>query len=173
VDVSTASGSGTAFRLYFPVAGGSLPQETERELVPRRPATGKEKILLVEDEAGVRKLTQRFLEESGYNVLVATNGQEALRMVDGQDDVRLLLTDVVMPGMGGRELYERIASPTMGVVFMSGYAADEGPLVPAASRAPWAFLQKPFPLGKLQETMRDVLDRTPDGARKAESLDRS
>jgi two-component system, cell cycle sensor histidine kinase and response regulator CckA len=124
-----------------------------------RPARG-ETILIVEDEDSVRSLTARTLRRIGYDVLEANNGAEALRLSERrQEPIHLLLTDVVMPRMSGREVAERLAlmRPDMAVLFMSGYTADviarhgileEGRL----------FLEKPFTPTALAARVREVLD---------------
>jgi CheY-like chemotaxis protein len=121
---------------------------------------GKETILLVEDEAMVRALTGENLRECGYEVLEAANGEEALSIC-GQHDgaIDLMLTDVVMPLMSGRELADRIVEmcPGIRVLYMSGYTDDaivhHGVLEPGT-----AFLEKPFTLQGLAKKVREVLD---------------
>jgi len=151
-------GRGTSFKIL-------LPQVTEAAGTDRpEPAvassTGTETILLAEDNAGLRKLATRVLEPAGYTVLGAASGEEALRLLERHEEpVHLLLSDVVMPGMSGRQLAERIAEtrPGMKVLYMSGYTSDtivrHGVL---EARVP--FLNKPFTGAALLRKIREVLD---------------
>lgn len=119
---------------------------------------GTETVLLVEDEAMVRELAARVLRRQGYTVVEAATGAEATRLVDEPGRIDLLLTDVVMPGMSGRELAEqlRLASPGVKLLFMSGYTAaalPPGTLDPGISLLP-----KPFTASELAHKVRSVLD---------------
>ena len=151
-------GQGTSFKIY-------LPQVTEAAGTDRPAPTvvsssGTETILLVEDNAGLRKLATRFLEPAGYTVLGAATGEEALRLLERHEEpVHLLLSDVVMPGMSGRHLAEQLAQirPGMKVLYMSGYTSDtivrHGVL-----EAQVPFLNKPFTAAALLRKVREVLD---------------
>jgi CheY-like chemotaxis protein len=116
-------------------------------------------VLLVEDEEGVRGLAQLSLEKHGYTVLSASSGPEALAIADAHPGViDVLVTDVVMEGMTGREVFERLHAqrPTLKVLYMSGYNDDEvvrRGIVEAKS----PFLQKPFALGTIPKKVREVL----------------
>lgn len=121
---------------------------------------GTETILLVEDEDGVRTLASKILENTGYRVIAAANGDQALRMLDGmQDPLHLLLTDVIMPGMSGAKLAEEAlaARPDLKVLFVSGHSDDvlthHGELDPETN-----FLEKPFTPDGLANKVREVLD---------------
>ncbi|HUJ72387.1 MAG TPA: ATP-binding protein, partial [Verrucomicrobiae bacterium] len=151
---------GTTFKVYLPrisVRASSVPT------APSAPATsgGKETILLVEDDHAVRGLNARLLRAKGYTVIEAANGREALRVVDQRqgNSVKLLLTDVIMPEMGGKELAQhfRAAHPDTKVLFCSGYTQEAidrgGELEPGT-----AFLQKPFTPMLLASKIREVLD---------------
>jgi PAS domain S-box-containing protein len=138
-------GHGATFKLYFPVTPGT-PEAVSRPAVAAGPGNG-ERILVVEDEAAVRDVLTRVLHDAGYQVTRAAGGPEALEMMareDG-DSVDLLITDVVMSGMSGRELATRVAArvPGLPVIYVSGYTDGEitrrGLLEPGA-----AFIQKPF-----------------------------
>jgi CheY-like chemotaxis protein len=135
--------------------------DAELELDPAPPEAsplfGTETILLVEDEDVVRELVCEILESNGYTVLEARDGEAALDIFRGHEGpIDLLLTDVVMPRMGGRDLAERVTAqrPDVRVLFMSGYASSAvGSLAPGA-----AFVQKPFSTAALAERVREVLD---------------
>lgn len=153
-------GRGTTFKVYLPRV-----QETV-EVVEPDPARleqpqGLETILLVEDDERVRELVRTLLEEEGYTVLVAHNGDEALRFCQQYDGpAHLLVTDIVMPGgINGRQLSERLAPlyPELKVLFMSGYT-DEAIVHHGVLEHHVAFLQKPFTLVALLRKVREILD---------------
>ena len=158
IDVASAPGQGTVFRIYFPRADGeALPSESAR---PDTAASGHETIVLVEDDAAVRGVARRVLTSQGYRVLEASSPEDALGLCKGGDPaVDLLLTDVVMPECNGRELVDRVRPfcPTIKVLLMSGYAdsalGDLGALGPGT-----AFLQKPITPEALGRKVREVLD---------------
>jgi PAS domain S-box-containing protein len=161
VRVYSEPGHGTTFKIYVPRLPAerdeTLPAPTAAEL-PR----GSETILLVEDEEAVRSLAQYLLERAGYKVLTASNGAEALEVrARHSGRVDLLVTDVVMPKMGGQQLAAalRALQSDVRVLYVSGYTEDallrDGFLEPRT-----AFLQKPFTLAGLTQKVRDVLDET-------------
>ena len=130
---------------------------------PAEARTGSETILLVEDEDMLRQLARDILTTSGYTILEAPHGGEALRMCERHPGpIDLVLTDVIMPHMNGQELYERLAvlRPGTKVVYMSGYTDDaighQGVLDPGT-----AFIQKPFARSALLQKVREVLDAQP------------
>ncbi len=150
---------GTIFRVYLPKV--DLPAEpsakpAERGYVPG----GSETVLLVEDEPLVRQIAESALSDQGYRVLEAENGEEALRVATAYPGrIALVLTDVVMPRMGGREMAESLRElrPGIRVLYMSGYAAstiDEQDVVEPGT----AFLRKPFTLAEMLRKVREVLD---------------
>ena len=168
--VDSEPGRGAAFRIYLP-AVDEAARATEVSESPQpqdREALGSETILLVEDEDAVRAVARESLRRRGYAVLEATNAQAALE-VSGRHAGRidLLLTDVVMPGLSGRDLADRLASvrPDTKVLYMSGYAdadiVQHGVLQPGLN-----YLQKPFTPDVLAHKVREVLDQSP-GARPA------
>jgi CheY-like chemotaxis protein len=166
VRVSSRPGRGTTFRIYLPEA----PGEEDRAPAPaadaaQGPARGTETVLLVEDDPLVRRVTGRTLRGAGYVVLEATDGSEALRLAAEGPPPDLLVTDLVMPHMGGEALAARfrIEHPEVGVLLISGYT-DHG-LDPRALGDGVAFLQKPFPPAALARKVRELLDR--DGPDKA------
>jgi signal transduction histidine kinase/CheY-like chemotaxis protein len=151
-------GKGTTFKIYLP----RIAAETVATTVTNKaelPRGRGETILLVEDEKSLRVTCSHFLDALGYKVLIAETPGEALKMVAGQEgDIHVLLTDVVMPGMDGRQLAQRISAvkPGVKVVFMSGYTADviaqRGVLDEGVQ-----FLSKPFTRDDLARKMREVL----------------
>ena len=151
-------GAGTVIRIYLPwmaddVAG---PASSEEDAALQ----GTETILLVEDELAIRSLTQRALEAAGYTVLAAGDGAEALdRLATRPAPIDLLLTDVVMPGMNGRELSSRIvkARPDVKVLYTSGYT-DDAILRRGVLADPRCFIAKPYTPRQLQRKVREVLD---------------
>ncbi len=159
VRVRSAPGQGTAFDVYLPAA--SSREEPRR--VPELPAAkGSECVLVVEDEPMVRGLMARTLRGLGYEVLEAADGKEGLRVAtELAGGLDLLVTDVVMPRMTGRELVEQVrrVRPDVEVLFISGYPDDENAPAPRVSIEPGAaFLQKPFVMAELARTVRALLD---------------
>src|ERR1022692_416294 len=155
---------GTAFRAYFPrVDAREDPAATQESLSLSRAHHGQETILLVEDESNLRRLARHYLETQGYKILEAEDGAAALQIVDGYEGtIHLLLTDVIMPGMNGRELAAHISLllPEVRVLYMSGYTENavghDGTLDAGIS-----LLQKPFSLPALRDRVREVLDSEP------------
>jgi len=155
--VCSAPGEGACFRVCLPRI-----EETPEKDVPLKVTTrgGGETILLVEDEEGVRRLLTLILHRSGYQVIEASGGQEALDIFDRRaSEIDVVLTDMVMPNMTGRELGDRLqtANPTMKIIYMSGYTDDvlrgAGALSPGMS-----FLAKPLRPEVLAARIREVLD---------------
>jgi CheY-like chemotaxis protein len=130
------------------------------------PESGTETILLVEDEPALRAMTKEVLRRHGYSVLEASNAAEALRVADEKGcRIDLLLTDVVMPGMNGRELASRLAERCTGikVLFVSGYT-DSAVIQHGLLSASAEFLEKPFPPSVLLRRVRQLLDAPAPGA---------
>lgn len=170
IAVESEKGNGASFKVYLPRI--EQPTEVRAESIPA-PVTvrGWETILLAEDADALRKLAQMFLRENGYQVLSAANGTEALELARQHDGpIHLLLTDVVMPGMNGRMLAERLAPfhPGMKVLYMSGYTdsfiAGHGVLEPGTH-----LLHKPFTEETLKRSVRLVLDSSDDAAKARET----
>jgi two-component system cell cycle sensor histidine kinase/response regulator CckA len=159
IEVETSPGRGTTFKVYFPqVMDNTSPDQ--RDVSPAGPATGTETILLVEDEEIVRNLTRTVLQRNGYRVLEACHGVEALDVCrQHPGPIHLMVTDVVMPHLNGRDLAQRLARlrPETKVLFMSGYTGflDEPLGLPEDSAA---FLQKPFAPDALARQVRTLLD---------------
>ena len=162
--VYSEPGHGSTFKIYLPAAEGEVTGECAAE---SKAARGTETILLVEDEESVRVLLLEILESEGYTVLVASDGQEALRMCrEYEGAVNLLVTDVVMPGMSGRQLVEQMAKsrPEMKVLYMSGYT-DDAIVRHGMLETGMAFLQKPFTPDAAARKVREVLETEQPGPR--------
>jgi len=150
---------GTTFKVYLP-ALASTPKSSEVKAAESPIPKGTETVLLVEDEEVVRGLACQILEEAGYQVLVAHQGEEAIRLSNEHaKEIHLLLTDVVMPGAGGKEVADRLGSlrPGIKVLFMSGYT-DEAIVHHGVLDSNVKFIQKPFSPVALAKKVREVLD---------------
>jgi CheY-like chemotaxis protein len=153
-------GRGTTFRIYLPRAEEALKSEARPAEALSQAPRGSEVVLLVEDEDGVRQLARRILEKTGYTVIEARHGGEGLAVCEThQGPIQLLVTDVLMPGIGGRELAERAAllRPEMKILFMSGHT-DDTVLNLGIKLHGMPFLQKPFTLIQLAKKVRETLD---------------
>ncbi|MDQ5910090.1 MAG: hypothetical protein QG599_2185, partial [Pseudomonadota bacterium] len=156
--VYSEPGKGATFKIYLPRHTTDLV-DTQAALIPVATPLGTETVLLVEDEAALLKLNTRMLQQLGYTVLAAGSPDQALQQVQAHDEpIHLLLTDVVMPGMSGRDLWQRLSAlrPDMRCVFMSGYTANviahHGVLDEGVH-----FLQKPFSREALAREIRQAL----------------
>ena len=164
ISVESEPGKGSVFTIYFPRADECAPLLPSPEPASARLYGERETILLVEDEYGVRKLVRKMLIQQGYRVLEAGDGNESLKLCDQhQGPIDMLLTDVVMPKMSGRELAERISDryPGIKVLYMTGYTEDaivhHGVLQQGI-----AVLKKPFLAEALARKVREVLDSKED-----------
>lgn len=157
ITVDSDVGRGSEFSLYLPRVHAADP-EGVHAAAPR--PHGHETILLVEDEASVRAFAAHALRAHGYTVLEAASASEALRLAFSGPAVALLVSDVVMPGMGGRELADtlRVAQPALRVLFMSGYT-DAEVLRRGVATDAVSFLQKPLSPASLTQAVRAVLDQ--------------
>ena len=158
--VYSEPGRGTTFKVHLPrVEGDGRAGETAGRRVSETPVGGTEVVLLVEDDAEVRALAETILARHGYTVLSAPNGSAALEVASAADSIALLVTDVIMPGLRGPELAERLVAlrPGLRVLYISGYAAeavgDHDFLAPGAN-----YLDKPFTPDALARTVRAILD---------------
>lgn len=155
-------GKGTTFKIFLPRVDDTA---ADQEIVARQQPVpgGTETLLLVEDEEQVRLIIRQALEKQGYKVLSAANGEEALQLAEDQaTEISLLLTDVVMPQMSGRELAERLLTmrPQLGVLYMSGYT-DDAIVRHGLLEDTLNFIQKPFDSGSVARKVREVLDSGP------------
>ena len=162
IAVESAPGRGTTFKIYLPAVDAE-PPAAPAQSAPSKRVGGSETILLAEDEQRVRAMTAITLESLGYRVLQAASGEEAMRLAEeAREKIDLLMTDVVMPGMNGRDLADalRARDPGLKVLFQSGYTGDV--VVRHDSlHAEKAFLQKPYRLDALAKKVREVLEQRP------------
>jgi two-component system cell cycle sensor histidine kinase/response regulator CckA len=159
IDVESEPGRGTTFKIYFPRVEAENQRADEEEVESLSPAT--ETVLLVEDETTVRESIAEYLRQNGYRVLTANGGPQALSLLNEfEGSIDIMLTDVIMPHMSGRELAQRMAAthPAIKVIFMSGYSdnllSSRQVLDPKH-----VLLQKPVRLASLGRKMRETLDR--------------
>lgn len=166
VEVESAPERGTTFRIYLPQTEAQAQykdKDKDKVVIPR----GNETVLYVEDEDSLRRLGERVLTGNGYTVLVAANGKDALKVLERHGTpVDLLITDVVMPGMSGRELAQAIASKNMAhrTLFLSGFT-DDAVVVHGILEPGLAFMHKPFSPSTLLLKTREVLDGPADQAK--------
>ncbi|GIJ46138.1 hypothetical protein Val02_30240 [Virgisporangium aliadipatigenens] len=163
IRVDSRPGAGTTFGIYLPATAAAAAAPVEA-VEPKRLTVGTETILLVEDDPAVRQLTERILTTAGYRVLIGVNGEDALAVAAAHSRIDLLLTDVVMPGMNGQQLADRLTElrPGLPVIFTSAYT--RGALTPTEENMIIAFLDKPFTASALTEKVRSVLDAHADAA---------
>jgi two-component system cell cycle sensor histidine kinase/response regulator CckA len=159
ITVDTAVGKGTSFRVCFPRTDADLSAPKTN---PVR-QTGSERLLLVEDDRSVRELAERIFRDRGYNVKVTGEGKEALRTFAAAPyDVDMVITDLIMPGMSGRELVQalHLIRPDLKALYVSGYTEDE--IIRRGLHDPSvAFLHKPFTADELADRVRSLLDAPP------------
>ncbi len=159
INVYSEPGKGATFHIYLPRAPYTVETATVKEM--DKPARGSETVLLVEDDESILQLGTIILKRFGYSVLEAQTPNQAIEIVQRQTGpIHLLITDVVMPGMNGKDLRDKIAAmrPEIKVLFMSGYTADviahHGMLDPDIQ-----FLQKPFSVNALASRVRETLEK--------------
>jgi signal transduction histidine kinase/ActR/RegA family two-component response regulator len=173
VAIRSAPGEGTTVSLYLPrfvAVAGEEPQARDRTHQTRgdhapRGAEGAT-VLVVEDDTRVRVSTVGALEELGYAPIPCASGEEAIELLTKRNDVRLVITDVVMPGMTGPQLVDRIAPryPHIGILFVTGYVGEAGE---AEQFAGYEVLRKPFTVSALARSVADAIERAPRPAERA------
>ncbi|MEK6775405.1 MAG: PAS domain S-box protein [bacterium] len=159
ISVYSKPGNGTTFKIYLPVSEEEVMEEDQDK--PYKIPRGTETIMIVDDDASVRRLVVDMLEPLGYRLFGASSGAEAMQILDTfAGEIDLLLTDVIMPGMNGKELAEAFRSmhPGAKVIFMSGYTAEtidrHGVFPPGVT-----LVQKPLTMKKLADKIREILDQ--------------
>jgi PAS domain S-box-containing protein len=157
--VYSEPGQGSVFKIYLPRVEGDVESE-KKEKSPATGPAGSETILLVEDDESLQKLVQIVLEQNGYKILKAINGEDALRVAEAYEGpIDMIITDVVMPRIGGRELIKRLQPlyPDVKVIYMSGHTdrtiAHHGLLETGLN-----FIQKPFSIRELAQKVREILN---------------
>lgn len=162
IEIYSELEQGTVFKVYFPVSSRKGNQSPLTMIKPEVPA-GNETVLVVEDKAEVLDFCHDVLTQAGYIVLTAASGEEALAVSEHyEDQIHLLITDVILPGMNGRTTAEKISAlhPGLKVLYNSGYTAEvidrQGILEKGIN-----FINKPFSSQKLSEKVREVLDKNP------------
>jgi len=159
ITVYSEKGHGTTFNIY-------LPASDKDEIRIKKPvykvSTGQETILVVDDEKMITDVTADMLAGLGYQVLIAGSGEEAVEVYRTKSEtIQLVIMDMIMPGMGGGEAFDRIkaVNPSVKVILSSGYSLDGNARI-IMNRGVRAFLQKPFLLGELSDKVRSVLDES-------------
>jgi two-component system cell cycle sensor histidine kinase/response regulator CckA len=159
VTVESTPGQGTRFRVYLPRTSENLTESMAAR--PARGATGRETVLLVEDDDAVRRATTHVLESLGYSVIAAAGGVEALALIDKMPlPIAILVTDVIMQGMDGLELAREVRArrPETRVLLISGYAPPDAANAASAQPDRLPLLPKPFSPAQLAQKIRDILD---------------
>jgi PAS domain S-box-containing protein len=158
IEVYSEVGRGTVFKVYLPIIEKAVTEETPKVQIPLR--GGTETILLAEDEEPLRDLARSVLEELGYTVLLACDGKEAVEIFTAnRDRIDLVILDVVMPRMGGREAYEqiRLSGSNVLVLFMTGYSAEMA-LGTFIEKTGMPLMQKPYSVEVFGRKVREVLN---------------
>jgi CheY-like chemotaxis protein len=159
IDVDSEKGKGTTFTIYLPAS--SEKEVIKEEQLPEKILKGKETILLVDDEDIVLDVGKEMLDALGYSVLFAKSGKDAIELYKAnKDKIHLVLLDMIMPGIGGGEAYDKMKeiNPDIKVLLSSGYSID-GQATEILKRGCDGFIQKPFNLKQLSQRIRKILDR--------------
>jgi two-component system cell cycle sensor histidine kinase/response regulator CckA len=159
INVYSEPGRGTTFHMYFPARSGTADRREQPSTVP--PPRGTETILIADDHDGLREIAKEILCSSGYTVIVARNGHEAVSLFDkNKETIQLVMLDVAMPGLAGPEAYDEmlVLKPALPVIFVTGYTADSASLNNRI-KAGAVFLQKPYGPLDLTRIIRSTLDR--------------
>ena len=157
MDVDSKRGRGTSFSIYLPAS-----EKRARKAVRRADQLikGTETVLLIDDEEAIRQVGKELLETMGYQVLPAKDGKEAIKLYKKhRDAIEIVLLDMVMPNMGGGETYDTMKkiNPEIKVLLFSGYSID-GKATEILERGCNGFIQKPFTMKKLSQSIREILD---------------
>jgi two-component system, cell cycle sensor histidine kinase and response regulator CckA len=159
IDVDSTPGEGTAFRVYLPLGNGPAVQQEKTTIGTLR--GGSERILIAEDNDGLREAAQEILRSLGYQVVTAKDGEEAVHAFERHaHEIDLVFLDVVMPKLNGPEAYLKMATlrPGMPVIFTTGYATETN-LIPIRTREKSAVLEKPYGSHRLAQKLREKLDK--------------
>jgi CheY-like chemotaxis protein len=157
IDVESKKAQGTTFEIYLPATEKEVIKEKE---LPVEALKGKETVLLVDDEEMIIDIGEQMLKTLGYNVLIARSGKEAIELYkESRDKIDMVLLDMVMPGVGGGETYDKMkeVNPKVKVLLSSGYSID-GQATEILERGCNGFIQKPFNMKRLSQGIRKVLD---------------
>lgn len=157
IDVTSRKGHGSSFTIYLPA---SEKRVREAFKYADRPVGGTETVLLVDDEKAIREVGEELLEAMGYSVLLAADGKEAIEVYEkNEDKIDIVLLDIVMPHMGGSEVYDRMKdiNPNIKVLLLSGYSID-GEAAEILDRGCDGFIQKPFTMKELSGKIREIME---------------
>jgi signal transduction histidine kinase len=160
ITVDSSPGKGTSFQVYLPIGEGTATQSLDVQLAASPVKRGRETILVAEDNDGLREAAREILESLGYTVILASDGEAAVRVFEqAGDTIDLLLLDVVMPKLNGSQAYAQMAAikPHIPVIFTTGYATESA-LVAARARENTLLLQKPYGAVHLAQKLREALD---------------
>jgi CheY-like chemotaxis protein len=158
INVYSEKGEGSTFTIYLAASEKEVIKEEE---LPEEVLKGEETVLLVDDEDVIIDVGEEILRELGYKVLIARGGKEAVEIYSrNKDKIDIVILDVIMPEMGGGETYDRMKkmNPDIKVLLLSGYSID-GQAEEILQRGCNGFIQKPFNVSKLSQTMREILDQ--------------
>ena len=158
IDVTSRKEEGSTFKIYLPASEKRVYEAFKHS---DRLVTGTETVLLVDDEEAIRQVGQELLEAMGYEVLLASNGEEAIELYEKRsDDIDIVLLDIVMPHMGGGATYERMKAinPDVKVLLLSGYSID-GEATDIMKRGCNGFIQKPFTMKELSGRIREIVEK--------------
>jgi len=158
IDVASKEGKGATFNIFLPVSGKEM---VKKKRSPGKIVKGPETVLFVDDEEMIIEIGLEILEALGYNVLCARNGKEAIKIyTSNKDNIDVVLLDLVMPGMSGKETYRELKkiNPDINVVVSTGCDIDED-TIQLIKESSTQYIQKPFNIMALSKTLREVLDR--------------
>ncbi|MBM4307697.1 MAG: response regulator, partial [Deltaproteobacteria bacterium] len=162
INVYSEPGQGSIFKVYLPVSSEEAKHETKTEIISIKDIQGKgERILLVEDDLGIREFANKVLTSNGYEVLETSNTQEALDISEKKSgDLALVFSDVVLPDKSGIDLVEELLSrkPGLKILLTSGYT-DQKSQWSVIKEKGYCFIQKPYNLNDLLRVVREVLDK--------------